>query len=108
MEARNISGYGKVLSLRPYGPPLPFWRKRHLPRIGGVCLAEGGKSFSLRPHQMPLRDDLGVQCARTRRKAHGHAAARNAFHGAGAKDGMPHMGTDGGDAVNIHRRQRGA
>ena len=44
MEARNISGYGKVLSLRPYGPPLPLWRKRHLPRIGGVCLAEGGQT----------------------------------------------------------------
>ena len=41
---RNISGYGKVLSLRPYGAPLPLWRKRHLPRIGGVCLAEGGFS----------------------------------------------------------------
>ena len=25
-------------------PLLPFWRKRHLPRIGGVCLAEGGKA----------------------------------------------------------------
>ena len=44
MEARNISGYGKVLSLRPYGPPLPLWRNRHLPRIGGVCLAEGGQT----------------------------------------------------------------
>ena len=42
--ARNISGYGKVLSLRPFGAPLPLWRKRHLPRIGGVCLAEGGLS----------------------------------------------------------------
>ena len=42
--ARNISGYGKVLSLRPFGAPLPLWRKRHLPRIGGVCLAEGGFS----------------------------------------------------------------
>ena len=41
--ARNISGYGKVLSLRHFGAPLPLWRKRHLPRIGGVCLAEGGK-----------------------------------------------------------------
>ena len=40
--ARNISDYGKVLSLRPFGAPLPLWRKRHLPRIGGVCLAEGG------------------------------------------------------------------
>ena len=40
--ARNISGYGKVLSLRPFGAPLPLWRKRHLPRIGGVCLAEEG------------------------------------------------------------------
>ena len=28
---------------RLYGAPLPLWRKRHLPRIGGVCLAEGGK-----------------------------------------------------------------
>ena len=42
--ARNISGYGKVLSLRPFGAPLSLWRKRHLPRIGGVCLAEGGLS----------------------------------------------------------------
>ena len=42
--ARNISGYGKVLSLRPFGAPLPLWRKRHLSRIGGVCLAEGGFS----------------------------------------------------------------
>jgi len=42
--ARNISGYGKVLSIRPFGAPLPLWRKRHLPRIGGVCLAEGGFS----------------------------------------------------------------
>ena len=42
--ARNISGYGKVLSLRPFGAPLPLWRKRHLPRIGGVCLAEGGQT----------------------------------------------------------------
>ena len=25
----------------------PLWRKRHLPRIGGVCLAEGGKSGGL-------------------------------------------------------------
>ena len=41
---RNISGYGKVLALRPFGAPLPLWRKRHLPRIGGVCLAEGGFS----------------------------------------------------------------
>ena len=40
--ARNISGYGKVLSLRHFGAPLPLWRKRHLPRIGGVSLAEGG------------------------------------------------------------------
>ena len=42
--ARNISGYGKVLSLRPFGAPLPLWRKRHLPRIGGGCLAKGGFS----------------------------------------------------------------
>ena len=31
---RNISGYGKVLSLRPFGAPLPLWRKRHLPVSG--------------------------------------------------------------------------
>ena len=43
MVVRKISGYGEVLSLRPWGPPLPLWRERHLPRIGGVCLAEGGK-----------------------------------------------------------------
>ena len=42
--ARNISGYGKVLSLPHFGAPLPLWRKRHLPRIRGVCLAEGGFS----------------------------------------------------------------
>ena len=30
--------------LRPFGAPFPLWRKRHLPRIGGVCLAEGGFS----------------------------------------------------------------
>ena len=47
---RNISGYGKVLSLRPFGAPLPLWRKRHLPRIGGVCLAEGGFSTHCGPH----------------------------------------------------------
>ena len=40
-------GNGRVLSLRPSGPPLPLWRKRHLPRIGGVCLAEGGKPGGL-------------------------------------------------------------
>ena len=33
--ARNISGYGKVLSLRPFGAPLPLWRKRHLPPYRG-------------------------------------------------------------------------
>ena len=33
---QNISGYGKVLSLRPFGAPLPLWRKRHLPPIGGA------------------------------------------------------------------------
>ena len=56
--ARNISGYGKVLSLHPFGAPLPLWRKRHLPRIGGVCLAEGGFStvcdfFALRTKKSP-------------------------------------------------------
>ena len=38
----KVSGKGEALSLRPFGPPLPLWRKRHLPRIGGVCLPEGG------------------------------------------------------------------
>ena len=34
----------EALSLRRLrAAPLPFWRKRHLPRVGGVCLAEGGK-----------------------------------------------------------------
>ena len=42
--ARNISAHGKFLSRRPFGAPLPLWRKRHLSRIGGVCLAEGGFS----------------------------------------------------------------
>ena len=50
--AQNISGYGKVLSLRSFGAPLPLWRKRHLPRIGVVCLAEGG--FSTRRGEMWL------------------------------------------------------
>uniref|UniRef100_UPI003FEEAF5D hypothetical protein n=1 Tax=Gemmiger formicilis TaxID=745368 RepID=UPI003FEEAF5D len=49
----------------------PLWRKRYLPRIGGVCLAEGGKKkeprgalfyinalrryflFSCTPHLLP-------------------------------------------------------
>ena len=38
---RNISNYGKVLSLRPFGAPLPFWRKRRLPRIGGSPFHRG-------------------------------------------------------------------
>ena len=29
----------------PAGPSLPLWRKRHLPRTGGACLAEGGKEY---------------------------------------------------------------
>ncbi len=37
----KVSGKGEALSLRPFGPPLPLWRKRHLPRIGGVCLPRG-------------------------------------------------------------------
>ena len=28
----------------PSGHRSPLWRKRHLPRIGGVCLAEGGQT----------------------------------------------------------------
>ena len=42
--ARNISGYGKVFSLRPFGAPLPLWRKRHLPPIGGG-LSRRGRFF---------------------------------------------------------------
>ena len=41
--ARNISGYGKVLSLRPFGAPLPLWRKHHLPRMGS--LSRRGRLF---------------------------------------------------------------
>ena len=32
------------LSKKVRSPLGPLWRKRHLPRIGGVCLAEGGFS----------------------------------------------------------------
>ena len=70
--ARNISGYGKVLSLRPFGAPLPLWRKRHLPRIGGVCLAEGGKDYatsipkgrfpSCRLHRKNIRRWSAIRC----------------------------------------------
>ena len=42
--ARNISGYGKVLSLRPFGAPLPLWRKRHLPPYRG-SLSRRGRFF---------------------------------------------------------------
>ena len=40
MEARNISGYGKVLSLRPYGPP-PSQREARLSKkcIVGASIA---------------------------------------------------------------------
>ena len=41
--ARNISGYGKVLSLFPFGAPLPLWRKHHLPRMGS--LSRRGRLF---------------------------------------------------------------
>ena len=46
----KVSGKGEALSLRPFGPPLPLWRKRHLPRIGGVCLPEGGFLTRSGPH----------------------------------------------------------
>ncbi len=58
---RNISGYGKVLSLRPFGAPLPLWRKRHLPRIGGVCLAEGGLLTHWGEHCPPLQSSWPVE-----------------------------------------------
>ena len=38
--AQNISGYGKVLSLRPFGAPLPLWRKRHLPPVSGEAVSQ--------------------------------------------------------------------
>ena len=34
----------------PSGHRSPLWRKRHLPRIGGVCLAEGGFSTRWTAH----------------------------------------------------------
>ena len=58
---RNISGYGKTLSLRPFGAPLPLWRKRHLPRIGGVCLAEGGILTHWGEHCPPLQSIRPVE-----------------------------------------------
>ena len=42
--ARNISGYGKVFSLRLFGAPLPLWRKRHLPPYRG-SLSRRGRFF---------------------------------------------------------------
>ena len=83
--ARNISGYGKVLSLRHFGAPLPLWRKRHLPRIGGVCLAEGDKKkeprgalfyinalrryflFSCTPHLLPAAEPGPRRCRQATR-----------------------------------------
>ena len=46
---RNISGYGKVLSLRPFGAPLPLWRKRHLPPYRGSLSRRGRFFDSLKP-----------------------------------------------------------
>ena len=60
--ARNISGYGKVLSLRPFGAPLPLWRKRHLPRIGGACLAEGGQR--VKKHRLFYIENVGATIGR--------------------------------------------
>ena len=40
--ARNISDYRRVLFLRPSATVPPSGATCHLPRIGGVCLAEGG------------------------------------------------------------------
>ena len=42
--ARNISDYRRVLFLRPSATVPPSGATCHLPRIGGVCLAEGGFS----------------------------------------------------------------
>ena len=38
---RNISGYGKVLSLRPFGAPLPFWRFAPPPPYRGSLSLRG-------------------------------------------------------------------
>ena len=53
--SRRHEGFGQRRgflppALRPFGPPLPLWRKRHLPRIGGVCLPEGGFLTRSGPH----------------------------------------------------------
>ena len=39
--AQNISGYGKDLSSRHFGAPLPLWRKRHLPPYRGSLSLRG-------------------------------------------------------------------
>lgn len=54
---------------------------------------------------MPLGYDLGVQCPRPSGEAHGHAVAAHALYRAGAKYRVPHVGTNGRDALHIHRRQ---
>ena len=54
--------YGKVLSLRPFGAPLPLWRKRHLPRIGGACLAEGGQR--VKKHRLFYIENVGATIGR--------------------------------------------
>ena len=54
---------------------------------------------------MPLGYDLGVQCPRPSGEAHGHAVAAHALYRAGAEYRVPHVGTNGRDALHIHRRQ---
>ena len=54
---------------------------------------------------MPLGYDLGVQCPRPSGETHGHAVAAHALHRAGAEYRVPHVGTNGRDALHIHRRQ---
>ena len=62
MAIRNISGSGKVLSLRPSGTPLSLWRKRRLPRVGGVCLAEGGKKAAHSTTSHPGKYHAKISC----------------------------------------------
>ena len=59
---RNISGYGKVLSLRPFGAPLPFWRfappppyRGSLSRRGRLFDTLGSPSYRWRPPKAPLK-----------------------------------------------------
>ena len=59
--AQNISGYGKVLSLRPFGAPLPLWRKRHLPPYRGGLFRRGRLFDSLSRYSGRAYSDRGCK-----------------------------------------------